>query len=130
MTSYHTESSTSMSVARRRTGTGLTILVGVLLMASGTVKMLAVPPVVGPLKQYGFVHTVPLVATLEIISGVLFLLPRTRSFGLVFASAFMGGAVATHIQHAETIQLVPAALVLALLWIATWLKHPAALWSF
>jgi uncharacterized membrane protein YphA (DoxX/SURF4 family) len=119
-----------ISVARRRIGGALTVLAGVLLVASGTVKLLGIPAVVRQLEQYGFVHTVPLVAGLEILSGVLFLVPRTRPFGVVFASAFMGGAIATHVQHAETVQIVPAALVLGLLWSAAWLKQPAALWSF
>ena len=112
-----------ISVARRRTSVSLTVLVGVLLVASGTVKLLGIPAVVQPLEQYGFVHTVPLVAGLEILSGLFFLVPRTRSLGVVFASAFMGGAVATHVQHAESAQIIPAALVLGLLWSATWLNH-------
>jgi uncharacterized membrane protein YphA (DoxX/SURF4 family) len=118
-----------LSAARRRTGTALTILAGFVLVASGTVKMLGVPAVVHQLERYGFVHTVPLVAVLEIVSGILFLVPRTRSFGLVFASAFLGGAIATHVQHSEIVPLAPAALVLALLWTGTWLRHPVALWS-
>lgn len=126
MTSTQTEPT---SAARRRAGKILTIIAGVLLLGSGIAKMLGIAAVVRPLEAYGFVHTVPLIAALEIASGILFLLPRTRSFGLVFASAFMGGAVATHIQHAEFVQIAPAALVLGLLWGGTWLRHPAALWS-
>jgi hypothetical protein len=124
------EHNNSISTARRRTGAALSILAGVLLLASGGVKLAGVPTVVHQLQKYGFVHTVPLVALLEIASGVLFLVPRTRSFGLVFASAFLGGAIATHVQHSETVQILPAAFVLALVWTGVWLEHPIALWSF
>ena len=124
------ENSNPISSGRRRTGVALTTLAGVLLLASGTVKLAGVPVVVHQLQQYGFVHTVPLVALLEIASGVLFLIPRTRSLGLVFASAFLGGAIATHVQHAETFQTLPAASVLLLVWTGVWLEHPIALWSF
>ena len=119
-----------ISPARRRAGIALTTLGGVVLLASGTVKLAGVPAVVHELQQYGFVHTVPLVALLEIASGLLFLVPRTRSFGLVFASAFLGGAIATHVQHAETVQILPAAFVLGLVWAGVWLEHPVALRSF
>ena len=127
MTITHSERT---SAARLRAGTAITIVAGALLLGSGIAKMLGVAAVVRPIEAYGFVHTVPLVAALEIASGILFLLPRTRSFGLVFASAFMGGAIATHIQHAEVAQLVPAVAVLGLVWAGTWLRHPVALWSF
>jgi hypothetical protein len=70
-----------------------------------------------------------LVALLEIASGALFLLPRTRSLGLLVASAFMGGAIATHVQHGETFATVPAVLVLGLVWMGALLKHPVSLWS-
>jgi uncharacterized membrane protein YphA (DoxX/SURF4 family) len=127
MTYDHNE---SISSARLRTGTALTILAGLLLIASGAVKLYGVPKVIHELQQYGFVHTIALVAVLEIASGLLLLVPRTRSLGLVFASAFMGGAIATHVEHAEAVQIAPAAFVLGLVWIGVWLKHPVALWSF
>jgi uncharacterized membrane protein YphA (DoxX/SURF4 family) len=127
MTYDHNEAT---SVVRRRTGTALTIFAGLVFIVSGTLKLLGVPAVVHELQQDGFLHTVPLVGALEIASGLLFLVPRTRSFGLMFASAFMGGAIATHVQHAELVQIAPAAFILGLVWVGAWLKHPMALWSF
>lgn len=124
------EHANPISSGRRRTGAALTTLAGALLLASGMVKLAGVPVVVHQLQQYGFVHTVPLVALLEIASGLLVLVPRTRSFALVFASAFLGGAIATHVQHAETVQTLPATLVLVVMWTGVWLEHPVALWSF
>ena len=108
----------------------LTMLAGLLLVASGTAKLIGVASVVRQLEAYGFVHTVPLVAALELASGLLFLAPRTRSFGILLASAFLGGAIATHVQHAEAAQNLPAVLVLTLMWTGTWLRHPVTLWSF
>ncbi len=120
-----------MTAARRqRLGTGAIVLAGVLLLGSGTAKLLGVPPVVRQLEAYGFVGTVPLVALLELASAVLLLLPRTRAFGLVFASAFMGGAIATHVQHHELAPGLPSILVLGLAWLGVALRHPEALWSF
>jgi len=118
------------SAGWRRTGSVLTTLAGILLIGSGFAKLAGVPPVVQPLYGYGFTHTVPLVGTLEMLSGILLLVPKTRSFGLVFASAFLGGALATHVQHHEAVQCFPALLVLALVWGGVTLRHPITLWSF
>ena len=118
------------SIARRRVGTTLTILSSILLVGSGTAKLLGAPPMVEPLRAYGFTNTVPLVAALELGSGVLLLVRRTRSFGLLFASAFLGGAIATHVQHHEVVELFPAFVVLGIAWVGTWLKHPVTLWSY
>lgn len=114
----------------RRTGSVLTTLAGLILLVSGAVKLAGVPPVVQSLYAYGFTHTVPLVGTLEMLSGILLLVPKTRSFGLVFASAFLGGALATHVQHHEVRQCIPALFVLALVWGGVTLRHPITLWSF
>ena len=67
------------------------------------------------------------VAGLEILSGLLFLVPFTRSFGLLLVSSFLGGAIATHLQHGQPI--VQPSFVLFLIWLGTWLRHPRILWS-
>jgi hypothetical protein len=43
-----------------------------------------------------------IVATLEFQSAVLFLYPKTRSFGVAFLSAFLGGAVSTHVRIGDS----------------------------
>jgi DoxX-like family len=67
------------------------------------------------------------VAFLELLSSVLFLVPATRCFGILLASSFLGGAIATHLQHAQSIVL--PSIVLLLIWLGTWLRHPEVLWS-
>jgi hypothetical protein len=48
--------------------------------------------------------------------------------GLLLVSAFMGGAIATHLEHGQAI-IQPGAF-LAVLWLGTWLRHPQILWSW
>lgn len=115
---------------RRRVGAAVIVLAGVILLGSGTAKLVGVAPVVRQLDAFGFVGTVPLVGLLEVTSAILLLLRRTRSFGLVFTSAFMGGAIATHLQHQDVVPGLPAVLVLGLAWLGVALRHPEALWSF
>ena len=69
-----------------------------------------------------------IIATLEILSAGLFLMPRTRSIGLLLVSAYLGGAIATHMGHDEPVY--QPAFVLVLFWMGAWLRHPEMFWSF
>jgi hypothetical protein len=118
----------SISRGRQRAGTALIWLVGLVLIASSITKFVQVPQVVQQLDGFGFVGKIQLLAVLELVSGALLLVKRARSIGLLLATAFMGGAIATHLQHREL--PVPPAIVLVLVWVGVWLKHPITLWSF
>src|SRR5881396_1163459 len=114
--------------ARQRAGTVLIALGGLVLLASAAAKFARVPQVAAELGAFGFRgDKLTLIAIAEVLSALLFLIPRTRSAGLLLVSAFLGGAIATHVQHDQSV-LQPAA-VLALLWLGAWLRHPETLWS-
>lgn len=118
----------SMSRARRLSGNVLVTMIGVLLTGSAIVKLVGVPPVVKQLAQLGFFgDRLLFIAFAEIVSAVLFLVPRTRAFGLLLVSSFLGGAIATHMGHGESI--AQPAVVLTLAWIATAIRNPEAVWS-
>ncbi len=117
-------------VSRRRVnaGTFLVVLNGLMLIASALAKLAHVPPVVEELGAMGFAGgRLTFIAILEMVSALLFLVPSTRSAGLLLVSSFLGGAIATHLQHAKPI-LQPS-VVLSFVWLATWLRHPEMLWS-
>ncbi len=122
-----TESSPA-SRKRRNAGTLLIVLIGLMLMGSAGAKLVQVPPVIEELGAMGFAGgRLTFIAVLEIVSAVLFLVPSSRAVGLLLVSSFLGGAIATHLQHAKPI-LQPS-IVLSLVWIGTWLRHPEMLWS-
>lgn len=110
-------------------GTILITLGAVMLLGSATAKLTHVPQVVSEMASVGLAgNRLTLVAALEVLSALLFLIPPTRSAGLLFVSAFLGGAIATHLQHGQSI--APPSFVLALLWVGSWLRHPEILWSW
>ena len=118
----------SLNRGRRLGGTVLITLTGLGLLASGAVKFAHVPKVVEQLGGMGFSgERLTLVAVLEVVSAILFLIPMTRAAGLLMVSAFLGGAIATHVQHGEP-ALQPA-VFLGLLWLGVWLRHPVVVWS-
>ncbi len=59
---------------------------------------------------------------IEAISVLLFLYSRTAMLGLLLLSSYLGGAVATHLQHGQEIVL-PAAIE-AVVWIAAVIRFP------
>lgn len=113
---------------RRIAGTALIVVGTALLLGSAATKFAHVPPVVSQLAAAGFSPAkVMFIALLEVLSAVLFLVPVTRSGGLLLVSSFLGGAIATHLQHSQSI--VPPSIVLVLIWLGTWLRHPQVLWT-
>jgi hypothetical protein len=111
-----------------RAGAVLIGLGGLVLLASATAKFARVPQITSQLGAFGFTGgKLTLIAVLEALSASLFLVRRTRSAGLLLVSAFLGGAIATHLQHGQSV-LQPAS-VLALLWLGAWLRHPEMLWG-
>jgi hypothetical protein len=114
--------------ARRITGTTLIIVGGALLLGSAAAKFAHVPQVVVEMSAHGLSGgKLTFVAILELLSGLLFLIPATRSAGLLLVSSFLGGGIATHLQHGEPI--FPPAILLTLMWLGAWLRHPVILWS-
>ena len=114
--------------ARRIIGTALIVVGGALLLGSASAKLAHVPQVIAQMNSVGFSgEKLTLVAILELLSALLFLIPATRSAGLLLVSSFLGGAIATHLQHGQSI--LPPSMMLIVLWLGAWLRHPVILWN-
>jgi hypothetical protein len=113
----------------RRIAANLVIgLGGLMLIGSACAKLAHVPKVANQLAAFGFDgNKLTMIAILELACALLYLLPFTRSAGVLMVSAYMGGAVATHVQHDHS--FLQPAIVLAILWFGAWLRHPEVLWS-
>jgi hypothetical protein len=115
---------------RRIAGSALIVLPGLAVALSGLLKVAHVPAVVAQMAASGFSDgKLTLVAILELLSAASFLFPRTRSLGLLLFSAFLGGAVCTHVQLSEYSKVGGPSVLLSLAWIGTWVRHPEAFWS-
>jgi len=113
--------------SRRIAGNILIFLLGLVLVASAAAKFAPkVAEQMGTMGLEGWRLT--FVVFLEISSAILFLFPRTRSMGLLLVSSYMGGAIATHVEHG--LSFIQPGVFLALLWLGAWLRHPQILWSW
>jgi uncharacterized membrane protein YphA (DoxX/SURF4 family) len=59
---------------------------------------------------------------IEIVAVILFLIPRTSIIGTLLLVAYMGGAIATHLEHAQP--LAPPVIVSILVWIVAFVRNP------
>lgn len=123
-------------------GKGVTRFCGYGLIVSSMVKFIHPSKAVAYMASMGFEGgTFFVVAVLELISAILFLVPATRRVGLLLVSSYMGGAIAAHLavhrfytggpflvymaMHPYVGALVPSAVLVAG-WAGTWLLEGAA----
>ncbi len=105
------------------------MLTGILLLGSAAAKLAHIPKVEVQMAALGFGgNKLLFIGLLELASAVLFLLPLARSAGLLLVSSYLGGAIATHVQHDKPI-LVPSILLLVI-WLGVSLRHREAFRSF
>jgi hypothetical protein len=118
----------SQSKGRRIAAWILTGLLTLLFTFSAAAKLVGAQDVVDTVEKWGLRNHLLLIGIGELVSAWLFLIPRTNSLGLLLLSAYMGGAIATQMQHGES-YILPA-VVLLLVWVAGYLRHPEVLQSF
>lgn len=113
----------SIGGSRRLPGNILMSLAGLVLIGSAGAKLAQIPLVVSQLAALGFADSkLMMIALLEILSALLFLVPRTRPLGVLMVSAYMGGAISAHMGHNEPVY--QPAIILMLAWLGAWLRHP------
>lgn len=104
----------------------LTILLGLLFALSAFMKLSQNEAAIAQAAAIGFdANTYRLIGVVELVALVLFLIPRTGILGSLLLIAYMGGAIATHLQHSQPI--IMAVSVQVLVWIAFVLRYPAIL---
>ena len=105
----------------------LHILVGGLMIVTGLQKVLgSVPP--EALARLGLGEQAHLIGAGAVVAGLLLLIPRASSLGILVTSAFWGGAICIHMAHGEPYLL--QAVFLALAWAGAYLRNPATLGTY
>ncbi len=98
-------------------------LIGLMLCASALDKILSSEHAVQMASSFGLTAgSYSILGIIEVISVLLFLYPRTAGFGLLLLSSYLGGAIATHLQHGQDI-LFPS-VIETVVWIAAILRLP------
>lgn len=118
----------SMSKSPKIVGWVLAGLLTALFTMSAIGKFSGAEEIVTNFSKWGLDGRQILIGAGEIISAILFLIPRTSSLGVLLLSAHMGGAIATHMGNAES--FIFQSVVLVLIWVTAWVRNPSTLSSF
>jgi DoxX-like family len=88
-----------VSKARYRTGWGITILMSALLALDGVMKLVKPPEIIRANLELGFAeHLVAPIGIVLLACTLLYLIPRTAIWGALLLTAYLGGAMATHVR--------------------------------
>ena len=91
---------------------------GAMVLMSGVMKLTLNPKMVEGLTQGGFGPYIQLFGAIEIISLILFFVPRTKKIGFYLLISYLGGAMSVELAHGSAPVTVP---LLILLWISFFL---------
>lgn len=101
----------------------LTGLVGALFAFSAFGKLSGNPDAVKMAATFGLSpSTFTALGVLEAVSVILFIIPRTGVLGTLLLTAYIGGAIATHLEHGDSI--VAPCVIQAFIWIVAVLRFP------
>ncbi len=89
------------------------LLTGVFLMSGGMKLFGGAESEKMASSMHISIDTLHRIAIVEILAALLFLLPRTGVFGSMLLSAYIGGAIATHVLGGQPI-MVPVVLQVVL----------------
>jgi hypothetical protein len=110
----------------RRVALVLTGLTSAFLLFDVVIHLLLIQPVVDSFTMLGYpLGTVRVIAVLELVCLVLYLVPRTSVLGAVLLTGYLGGAVSAQVRVESPLfstTLFPVYVGVAL-WLGLWLRH-------
>ena len=82
----------------------LTGLISFVFLGSAIGKFTANEEALKMAANFGLdARTYTLIGVVELVCLILFIIPRTGIIGTLLLAAYMGGAIATHLEHGESI---------------------------
>lgn len=98
-------------------------IVAFIFLGSAIAKLTANEATLKQVAAFGVeATTYAFLGIIEIVAVILFLVPRTSIIGTLLLVAYMGGAIATNLEHAQP--LAPPIIVSILVWIVAFVRNP------
>ena len=117
-----------MSKGRKIGGWVVTGLLTALFLFSASMKFTGAEEAIAGFEKYGLSHMRLVIGGGEVASALLYVIPLTASLGVLLLSAYMGGAIVTHMSNAEP--YIAQSIILILIWLGYYLRYPEMLISF
>ena len=114
----------NISKSRLYTSYGLQGIISIMFLLGATNNLLQTESAVKAATDFGYpAESVMYLGIILLISTVLFAYPKTTFLGALFITAWLGGAVATHIIHKDTQGMIFAPVIFGILvWLSIWLR--------
>jgi hypothetical protein len=111
-----------VSPKRLWAGRIVSALPALLLLFSGTMKLLRVPAVIEGMAHYGYPeHLLLYVGMLEVGCTIVYVIPRTAILGAILMTGYLGGATATNVRVGDPSFIGPV-LAGVLVWAGLYLR--------
>jgi DoxX-like family len=114
----------TQSKTMTRAGWVITVLVALMMTASGTMKLLNPPDVAKAFTEtFGYPADVILwIGLVELSCAVLYVIPPTAVLGAVLLTGYLGGAIATHVRVHDN--FIAPAIIGIFVWLGLFLRDP------
>jgi len=101
----------------------LTGLVAFIFIGSAISKLIGGSGALAMANSIGLdATTFKIIAVVELVCTILFIVPRTGILGTLLLAAYMGGVIATSLEHGQSILL--AVIIQAIVWIVAVIRFP------
>lgn len=104
------------------TGYIINYLVSAALIISGVLKIVGFKPYMKMINELSphYAANIYLLGIVAILSGILFVLPKTFIWGFIASLVFLGGTIAAHMQHGDS--FIPQLLFIMLVVASAYIK--------
>jgi len=106
--------------------TSLSVLVGIMLIASGLMKAIHLPWSVAGLVKFNLPNSATILGLMEMSFAILFLIRKTMRIGFILLCCYFAGAMATELSHNGS--MLNPGVPLALIWVTAFLKDRSIFW--
>jgi len=101
----------------------LTSLIAIVFLMSAFMKLTGSEAAIKGAAALGLTaDTLRIVGIIEVLSILLFIIPRTGMLGTLLVAAYLGGAIATHLEHHESV-MAPV-IIQCVVWITATIRFP------
>ncbi|CAH0994349.1 hypothetical protein EMA8858_00458 [Emticicia aquatica] len=114
----------SISKGRLYTSYGLQGILSVMFLMGAANNLLQTEMAVKGATDFGYPESSVLyLGIILLVFVLLFAYPKTSILGASLLTAWMGGAVATHVIHKDSLGMISAPIVFGILiWVSIWLR--------
>lgn len=101
----------------------ISVLFGLMLLMSAVFKFIKFPEAVQGMEKLGWdAGKLLTLGILEAACTLIYLFPRTAMLGAILLTAYLGGAVATHVRVSDA--FISPIIGGILIWLGLWLREP------